>query len=37
MSDQNIFSMKFSKILSLNIQKTEKKNITREEVNQIIC
>lgn len=37
MSDHKIFSMAFSKIYSLYIQKAEKKNRTEEEVNQIIC
>jgi len=37
MSDHKIFSMAFSKIYSLYVQKAEKKNITEEKVIQIIC
>jgi hypothetical protein len=37
MSRQSIFEMKFEKIYSLYIQKAERKNRTRAEVDQIIC
>lgn len=37
MSDHKIFSMAFSKIYFLYVQKAEKKNRTEEEVIQIIC
>ena len=37
MSDHKIFSMAFSKIYSLYVQKAERKSRTEEEVNQIIC
>ncbi|GAA4355820.1 DUF2200 domain-containing protein [Kangiella marina] len=37
MSDHKIFSMAFSKIYPLYVQKAEKKNRTEEEVIQIIC
>ena len=37
MSDHKVFSMAFSKIYSLYVQKAEKKNRTEDEVNQIIC
>lgn len=37
MSDHKIFSMAFSKVYSLYVQKAEKKNGTEEEVKQIIC
>lgn len=37
MSDHKIFSMAFSKIYSLYVQKAEKKNRTEQEVVQIIC
>ncbi|GAV19471.1 hypothetical protein MMIC_P0405 [Mariprofundus micogutta] len=37
MSDHKIFSMAFSKIYSLYVQKAEKKSRTEEEVIQIIC
>ena len=37
MSVHKIFSMAFSKIYSLYVQKAEKKNRTEEEVIQIIC
>ena len=37
MSDHKIFSMTFSKIYSLYVQKAEKKNRTEDEVIQIIC
>ncbi|RMH39397.1 MAG: DUF2200 family protein, partial [Gammaproteobacteria bacterium] len=37
MTDHKIFSMAFSKIYSLYVQKAERKNRTEEEVIQIIC
>ena len=37
MSDHKVFSMAFSKIYSLYVQKAERKSRTEEEVNQIIC
>lgn len=37
MPDQKIFSMAFSKIYSLYVQKAEKKHRTEGEVVQIIC
>ena len=37
MSDHQIFSMAFSKIYYLYVQKAEKKNRTEEDVIQIIC
>lgn len=37
MSDHKVFSMAFSKIYSLYVQKAEKNNRTEEEVIQIIC
>ena len=37
MSDHKIFSMAFSQIYSLYIQKAEKKNRTEDDVMQIIC
>lgn len=37
MSNSRIFSMKFSDIYRLYIQKAERKNRKKEEVDQIIC
>ena len=37
MSDHKVFSMAFSQIYSLYVQKAERKSRTEEEVNQIIC
>lgn len=37
MSDHKIFSIAFSKLYSLYVQKAEKKGRTEEEVIQIIC
>ncbi len=37
MSDHKVFSIKFSKIYSLYVQKAERKNRTEDEVMQIIC
>ncbi|AKC86375.1 DUF2200 domain-containing protein [Pseudoxanthomonas suwonensis] len=37
MADHRIFKAKFSKIYPLYVQKVERKNRTREEVDQVIC
>ena len=37
MPKQSIFAMKFSNVYPLYVQKAERKNRTREEVDQIIC
>ena len=37
MSNDRVFAMKFSKVYPLYVQKAERKNRTREEVDQIIC
>ena len=37
MSDHKVFSMAFSKIYSLYVQKAERKSRSEEEVIQIIC
>lgn len=37
MSWQRVFRMKFSSVYPLYIQKAERKNRTKEEVDQIIC
>lgn len=37
MPKHNIFAMKFANIYPLYVQKAERKNRTREEVDQIIC
>lgn len=37
MADNKIFGMKFSKIYPLLVQKAEKKNRTKQEVDEIIC
>ena len=37
MNNQKIFAMSFSKIYLLYIQKAERKNRTKEEVDEIIC
>lgn len=37
MGKNRIFTMKFAQIYSLYIQKAERKNRTKEEVDQIIC
>ena len=37
MSDHKVFSMAFSQIYSLYVQKANRKNRTEEEVIQIIC
>lgn len=36
-SNQRVFGMKFADVYPLYIQKAERKNRTREEVDQIIC
>ena len=37
MSRQHIFTMKFGRVYPLYVQKAERKNRTKEEVDQIIC
>lgn len=37
MSTHRVFAMKFSKVYPLYVQKAERKNRTRDEVDQIIC
>lgn len=37
MENNKVFAMKFSKIYPLLVQKAEKKNRTRQEVDEIIC
>ena len=37
MDNQKVFAMSFSKIYLLYIQKAERKNRTKEEVDEIIC
>ena len=37
MPERNIFAIKFSKVYPLYVQKAERKERTREEVDQIIC
>ena len=37
MSEHRIFTMAFSKVYLLYVKKAERKNRTREEVDQIIC
>ena len=37
MPRHHIFAMKFSKVYPLYVQKAERKNRTKEEVDQIIC
>ncbi|MGE5457700.1 MAG: DUF2200 domain-containing protein [Methanococcaceae archaeon] len=37
MAKHNVFTMKFSKVYPMYIQKAEKKNRTKEDVDQIIC
>lgn len=36
-SNDRIFGMKFANVYPLYVQKAERKNRTKEEVNQIIC
>ena len=35
--EHKIFAMRFSKVYPLYVQKAERKNRTKEEVDQIIC
>ena len=37
MPQHQIFAMKFAKVYPLYVQKAERKNRTKEEVDQIIC
>lgn len=37
MPGHNIFAMKFSAVYPLYVQKAERKNRTKEEVDQVIC
>ena len=37
MSNDRVFAMKFSKVYPLYVQKAERKNRTKGEVDQIIC
>ncbi len=37
MSNHRIFAMKFANVYPLYVQKAERKNRTKEEVDQIIC
>jgi len=37
MSEHRIFAMKFSKVYPMYVQKAERKNRTKQEVDQIIC
>ena len=37
MARQNIFNIKFAKVYPLYVQKAERKNRTKEEVDEIIC
>ena len=37
MTKNRVFAMKFAKVYPLYVQKAERKNRTKEEVNQIIC
>ena len=37
MPNHQIFAMKFAKVYPLYVQKAERKNRTKEEVDQIIC
>ena len=37
MPKHNVFAIKFAKVYPLYIQKAERKNRTKEEVDQIIC
>ena len=37
MPKHHIFAMKFAKVYPLYVQKAERKNRTKEEVDQIIC
>jgi len=37
MPSQNVFKMKFASVYPLYVQKAERKNRTKEEVDQVIC
>jgi hypothetical protein len=37
MSNDRVFAMKFAKVYPLYVQKAERKNRTKEEVDQVIC
>src|SRR3954471_20063458 len=37
MAEHRIFAMKFARVYPLYVQKAERKNRTREEVDQVIC
>ena len=37
MTNDRVFAMKFAKVYPLYVQKAEKKNRTKEEVDQVIC
>jgi len=37
MTNERVFAMKFAKVYPLYVQKAERKNRTREEVDQVIC
>jgi hypothetical protein len=37
MRENQVFAMKFAKVYPLYVQKAERKNRTKEEVDQIIC
>ena len=37
MSERSIFAMRFAKVYPLYVQKAERKNRTKEEVDQVIC
>jgi hypothetical protein len=37
MPKQSVFAMKFAKVYPLYVQKAQRKNRTKEEVDQIIC
>src|SRR5262247_814618 len=37
MDKHRVFAMKFAKVYPLYVQKAERKNRTREEVDQIVC
>lgn len=37
MSNQRVYAMKFGNVYPLYIQKAERKNRTKEEVDQIVC
>jgi hypothetical protein len=37
MENRRVFAMKFAKVYPLYVQKAERKNRTKQEVDQIIC